>query len=377
MTRRRSTPTVPRPAAPKRTGSRILRTLGWLDFWLMCAVWAILWAIGETWWVGAALTYAPLSLLCVPPAILGLLSLPWDRKAVMLHLIAMGVVAGPIMGFVVPVHRLLERSPQSGPPLRVITCNVQGFGDGFDARLKEILDLKPDLLVLQEASRPFPALEEALPGWQFVAAGNLRVGCRFPVKFIADIHLDEFDRRAALVAEVATPAGPMHVVDVHQMTPRPGLANPSRESIQSGEWGRQVSEWEHKRRREMRSLRRAVDAAVEGRPRIIAGDFNAPSTSPILRRYWGDLQNAFTLAGWGWGYTAPCVEGERWPDHTPWIRIDHILCSSDWRIVDCQVGRSHGADHRLVVADVVLKGAKRDIDAAPPNSVDDETGAPQ
>lgn len=369
MSPQRPPKSAPQPS--KRRGSRFLRALGWLDVWIMCAAWAVLWAIGETWWVGTALTYAPLSLLCVPPAVLGLLSLPWDRRAVLLHLVAMGVVAGPVMGFVVPVQKLLDRQTHASPRLRVVTCNVQGFREGFDLRLKEILDLKPDLLVLQEASQAYPQLDQALPGWSFVAAGNLRIGSRFPVQQLADLHVEDFDRRAALVAEVETPAGRIHVVDVHQMTPRPGLADPSRERIQSGDWGRQVSEWEGKRRREMRALRRAVDVAAEGRPRIIAGDFNAPCTSPIFRRYWGDLQNAFTLAGWGWGYTAPCVDGGWWPDQTPWIRIDHILCSSDWRVVDGRAGRSRGADHRLVVADLVLKVATTSpAEQAAPESVD-------
>lgn len=364
-------PTKPaaQPASQKPRGSRFLRALGWLDFWLMCSIWAILRAIGETWWVGAALTYAPLSALCLSAALLGLLSLPWDRKAVLLHLVAMGVVAGPVMGFVVPLQQLLDRDkPWTGPRLRIVSCNVQSFPEDFEQRLKEVVDLQPDLLLLQEASRPAPELDQAFADWHFVAAGNLKIGSRFPVRLLSEIHLDEFDRRAALVAEVAVPGGPVHVVNVHQMTPRPGLANPTPGRIRSGEWGRQVGEWEEKRRREMRSLRRAVDRATEGKPRIIAGDFNAPCTSPVFRRYWGDLRNAFTQTGWGWGYTAPCADTGPWPANTPWIRIDHVLCSSEWRILDGRTGTSRGSDHRLVLADLGLTGAAQEVEDRPASS---------
>ena len=351
MSRSRTDATAP---ARRRRGSRLLRLVGWLNIWLMCAVWGLLWAIGETNWIGTVLTYAPRSLLCLPAAVLAILSLRWDRRAVLLHLMAMGVVIGPIMDFVVPVQRLLDRTEPKGPRLRVITCNVQGFGEGFEARLQEIVGLKPDLLVLQEASQPYPALDEAFGGWHFAEAGNLRVGSRFPVRLLADLHIADFDRRAAIIVEVETPVGTIHVADIHQMTPRPGLENFSREKLSSGEWGEQIQEWENRRRKEMRALRRAVDGAAQGRPHIYAGDFNSPSTSPIFRNRWGDQQNAFTHAGWGWGYTAPCAKSDWWPADLPWVRIDHILCSRDWRVLDCRAGTSGGSDHRLVVADLLL-----------------------
>ena len=56
-------------------------------------------------------------------------------------------------------------------------------------------------------------------------------------------------------------------------------------------------------------------------PFLVVGDFNAPVESVIYRRYWGDLRNAFSYAGFGFGSTR--LNG--------WIRvrIDHILASYD------------------------------------------------
>src|SRR4029079_7248164 len=56
---------------------------------------------------------------------------------------------------------------------------------------------------------------------------------------------------------------------------------------------------------------------------IVAGDFNMPVESAIYREHWGDLRNAFSVCGQGFGHTKL----------TSWfgIRIDHVLMDGHWR----------------------------------------------
>ena len=75
--------------------------------------------------------------------------------------------------------------------------------------------------------------------------------------------------------------------------------------------------------------------------------FNTPVESRIMRRHWGHLTNAFSVAGTGFGTTK----------HNGWIRvrIDHVLASDDWHVERVQLGRETYSDHRPVVVDLRLK----------------------
>ena len=88
---------------------------------------------------------------------------------------------------------------------------------------------------------------------------------------------------------------------------------------------------------------------------IVCGDFNTPVSSSLFLKNWGDFQSSFDVAGFGFGYTSPCKGGRFWPNNFPWARIDHILCSEEWAIHQCEVGKSDGSDHRLITATVQLK----------------------
>jgi endonuclease/exonuclease/phosphatase (EEP) superfamily protein YafD len=80
---------------------------------------------------------------------------------------------------------------------------------------------------------------------------------------------------------------------------------------------------------------------------LIAGDFNLTPESIIYRRQFGHLQNAFSMAGWGWG-------GTKFTRHHS-VRIDHILANACWRVVRCEVCPDVGSDHRPVMAEFDLQ----------------------
>ena len=95
----------------------------------------------------------------------------------------------------------------------------------------------------------------------------------------------------------------------------------------------------------LRRIRRAVD---ENRdlPTLIAGDFNTPSPSPLLRAFRPHFREAFQEAGRGFGYT--------WPSVFPGLRIDQVLVGPEWRVTRCWVGEALGSDHCPMIAEVEL-----------------------
>jgi vancomycin resistance protein VanJ len=78
-------------------------------------------------------------------------------------------------------------------------------------------------------------------------------------------------------------------------------------------------------------------------PLIVAGDFNLPTGSRILERDWGDLRNAFSEAGTGFGFTM--FAG------THRVRIDHALTNDRLRARGIAIERGFPSEHQPVVVD--------------------------
>lgn len=98
-----------------------------------------------------------------------------------------------------------------------------------------------------------------------------------------------------------------------------------------------------RRAEQARRLRRMIEA--ETGPVIVAGDFNSTRHHWVYRHVAAaeGMQDAHRVAGRGLGWTFPA---ER-----PLVRIDHVLVSHHWQVVDAHVS-PHAAlsDHRPVVA---------------------------
>jgi endonuclease/exonuclease/phosphatase (EEP) superfamily protein YafD len=77
---------------------------------------------------------------------------------------------------------------------------------------------------------------------------------------------------------------------------------------------------------------------------LLAGDFNTPPESALFSQLWGGYTDAFSTAGWGWGYTF-----RSWKTT---VRIDHILAGPGWSCERCWVGPYVGSPHRPVLADL-------------------------
>ncbi len=82
-------------------------------------------------------------------------------------------------------------------------------------------------------------------------------------------------------------------------------------------------------------------------PTIFGGDFNAPATDVVHRQLARDFVDAFAAAGTGWGDT--------FQRRFPILRIDHIYATRHFTPVRCRVVTTRHSDHRMVVADFVMK----------------------
>jgi hypothetical protein len=152
--------------------------------------------------------------------------------------------------------------------------------------------------------------------------------------------------------EIETPLGPIAFYNVHPMSPRFAFyavrGMRVRTSIRAGTfWRGGAAEGTVRENFELREQQLAAasrTAAGEAIPRIVAGDTNLTSLSPILAQYFGDYQDGFNSAGWGFGYTFPSGEA--------WMRLDRIMASHELRFVGFQVGCADESDHRCVIAQI-------------------------
>jgi endonuclease/exonuclease/phosphatase (EEP) superfamily protein YafD len=207
-------------------------------------------------------------------------------------------------------------------------------------------DSRPDVLILDEWAEGMNAQLQALlgEGWTSASAGPTILS-RFPVVFRRKIGEEEVGRpwRApAISVDLQTPDGSIGVVAVHLETPREGL-----EEMMIGRWrGIPTMIQTTENRRHESELSCQLARELSG-PVLVAGDFNMPVDSAIYREFWSVWQNAFSVAGCGYGHTKFTRRFG--------VRIDHILASEHWRILEARVGPDLGGDHRPVIVDMQLK----------------------
>jgi endonuclease/exonuclease/phosphatase (EEP) superfamily protein YafD len=90
-----------------------------------------------------------------------------------------------------------------------------------------------------------------------------------------------------------------------------------------------------------------IAPAEERRPVILGGDFNLVVESAIYQRWWGDLDNAFNLAGAGLG----------WSKETRLfgVRIDHVLVGGGIEVRRAHLLNAEGSDHRPLMVELDLQ----------------------
>jgi endonuclease/exonuclease/phosphatase family metal-dependent hydrolase len=272
----------------------------------------------------------------------------WRRqwRAVGLQLLALGVVFGPLMGFV------WNSAAARGADLRLVTFNIgnsyrQGQHRVTPQELRRLFDVsRADILLVQECRFDSDALFAHFPDITVYSRSGSCALTRWPLTVID--RRDRTDMRAlggsGMVdrLEFQTPRGPISVVNVHLETVRQGMERVIARSFYAA-----AAMESNANVRRLESAVAVSWAARSELPLLVAGDFNMPSDSAIYRQYWSVLGNAFERCGRGYGYT----KFERGYG----IRIDHVLYDRHWDCVAATIDPSMGGDHRPLIVDLRLR----------------------
>ncbi|MBM4073405.1 MAG: hypothetical protein FJ271_31450 [Planctomycetes bacterium] len=334
---------VSMPPTPAKRGARLVCWVSILYLLTALACWGLL-QYGDDWWPATFLLFAPRWLLAVPLAALVPLA-AWRRPRFLpILLVTAVIVLGPVMGLVIPGGRLLT-SPPRGTPLRVLSCNMHYARHDATPLDELIRSFKPDIVLLQEWNRDNHSELLKAPDWHTYRTAALFIASRFPIQRTQVFGRYSMDAEAATAShELAWPAtssaGPLTVFNLHLASPRHGLAKVADD--QPGGADSIIANTELRHRQSCFIAEKARQVAG---PLLLAGDFNTPTESALFRAVWHEQTDAFSTAGWGWGYT--------FVTRTLATRIDHVLLGKGWHCTRCRVGPSLGSPHRPVLAELV------------------------
>ena len=333
---------------------RLRRTIALLSlaYLVVVVVFGVAGRMVDAWWLATILVFAPGWWLVLPAAVLVPAAALTRRRSLGPLVLAL-IIAGAATDFALPV-RTLSRSPE-GLRVRLLTCNMHYTENLDPAALNQLLDeTRPDLVLLQEWKHPNPAGALVLPNgdWHTHQTEQVRsetlesladkfvLASRFPIRQATVLGRYSMSEQGAVIRyELETPVGPVTVFNIHLATPRDGLQAVLRVG---GDGPAKVQAGSDFRREQSAGVARAAGAA---RPVLLAGDFNTPPQSVRFRQEWGGYTDAFSSAGWGWGYTFFTRNAA--------VRVDHILTGPGWHCDRCWVGPDVGSPHRPVLADLV------------------------
>jgi len=289
------------------------------------------------------IAFGPRWLLALPLVVLtGVVLTSVPVRQMPLAVAGLGLGASVLM-FGVLDFSLGTRRASGAPSLRLMTHNLGGSTITSQA-LHEFLSREHvDIAAVQEC--PFYDYGPKRLGWYFYYGGDLCLVSKYPFLVLDPVEpgVGEGDTDPAPVrVEVLSPIGRFQFVNVHLHTVRGGL-----EALVRSGWagldGFARNRFEA--RRDSALARQTLQSVTT--PFLVAGDFNLPVESEIYRQYWGDLPNAFSRCGHGFGHTKQTrVHG---------IRIDHVLTSSQWECTDARVVTTpYEGDHKALLVDLRL-----------------------
>ena len=339
---------------------RVIRTSRFdLRLWVTLLAWAylgavalaaiILWGFGDRWGPATALLFAGRWVLLLPLAVLVPAAL-LTRRLLLAPLALGGLIAlVPVGGFRFGLLRVFPHP--AGAHLRVVTFNTDG-GAALATRLPGLLEQwQADVVGFQECGSEMQEAISGLKDWHHHFVRQLCLLSRYPISDSAVMDrsaLADVEQSSAGIGgsgdvvryTLETPSGPVNVTNLHLETPRKGLEG----ALSTGFSTARLAGNTHLRTIESGLARRWVNAGTH--PAIVLGDFNTPVESRIFQQSWGDLTDAFSRVGFGYGMTK----------NNGWIRvrIDHVLAGSGWYPDRATVGRDLGSDHLPLIVDLTL-----------------------
>jgi vancomycin resistance protein VanJ len=315
------------------------------------AIWLLMDLRGDRWWPATLVLFGPRWLLSLPLLILVPLAAWRERRQLILLLVAAALLFGPVLGFCMSFPPMV--SGQSS--IKVLTCNIGGSGYDSEKLRRVIQESGVDIMALQECPRD--TAEKVRPrGWMVIQEKSLVVASRYPITlgkiFHAAHHPHKWPRLSLLQCLVKAPEGELAFCSIHLPSPRYGLSSLlDRHVILNLSRVRVLNEEQELRSKASREIESLVQ--TESLPVIVAGDFNMPMESLMYHRDWADYSNAFSTAGFGYGWTEKAtIRGFEYG-----IRIDHILARGALAANKCWVGPDVGSDHLPLIAEMYRTGS--------------------
>ena len=346
---------VPRRSRVRRSGRHVHwgRIVFWTSIGYLVAV--VLWGlfanlVSEYWWLTSLYIYLPrqpllLFLLVLVPA-----ACIWTRSSILTNFITGLVILGPIMGFRGALPQWSgSRCPKS-ERLRVATCRI-GNNYGLSSALSEFQAIVPEVVVLTRMAADDKLLDTEFSDWYLWHRDNFFVASRHPLKHLDDCFDPETGRLIACSFELEhKEAGKFRLVTVDLSNGDDPTDGFGLRAFISGAGRDQIRKTVQSRQSLNVAVRTFVDEQRSSSPMLVMGDFESPTDATQFRNSWRGWTNAFDERGRGYGYTAPCRTPWYWPEGTPWLRVDHVLTSPEWKIDRCWMGTQTESTHRLVGA---------------------------
>ena len=221
---------------------------------------------------------------------------------------------------------------------------------------REVARHDPDVLVMQDSdgllvARGAPPLVGGPPmfGLPYVyAVSQYVVASRLPLRGCSPSTVEYGGESHRFVRCTIDAHGiELTLVTMHFKSPRMGLLATRREGAEGAdEWQGNFAE----RLAQSRQLARQL--APLPRPLVVAGDLNAPESSPVIQQLLAaGLRSSFSVSGRGYGFSY----GQSMRAGLSFLRIDHILASPDLGFAASFVGEGRTSEHRPVIADLVLR----------------------
>jgi endonuclease/exonuclease/phosphatase (EEP) superfamily protein YafD len=236
-------------------------------------------------------------------------------------------------------------APHQGQPvIRVVSinCAMMQFGDPAP----DIAKWKPDIVLAQDLyPHQVRQFADALYGGRgdyrahVTRDGGLGILTRWKIRREV--------RNPTLRSQQLTIEMPdertLEVVNVHLQTAATDLRFWKRDAWREHRINRAV------RHNEMATVRQVLEQTTRfpQTPTVLGGDFNASATDPVHRQLIRDFTDSFAAAGSGWGNT--------FQRRFPILRIDHIYTTRHFTPVRCAAAVTRHSDHRMVVADFILR----------------------
>lgn len=328
----------------------------------------VLWAglvasVGQNHFLIAPLCYLPRVFLSVLLLALAVPGWWWGRGRMGL------LIAGALIHQVVVLNWMQATprvAPEPAPGLRTAFVNR---GDQDDGSWTEwITRIQPDVLGFTDVrGRHGLAVAQANVGNLpfFMQVGEHALASRFPFRGSEVVRPVlpaaggvQLGYLPAARFEVDAPGGPIAIYVVHIRSPRDALSKYRRPRF--WKWtllgpppgvnpNNTLAFYWNEQAATLAALLERI--RQDPLPTVVLGDFNLPDAGPRYRELTRTLQDAHRVAGRGFGYTFP-GDIKHWTAFgAPWMRIDYILATQHWTVLECVVqDKAADSQHRGVFA---------------------------